>query len=135
MRAVLCKNVPVVRDFRDVICPAAWKNPGSVCVHVAPFPVFPEFFSDFLPFGGGILVGISQPGEGKWSLDSFFSSSGWHKNGRFLEILVLLTSTKMVVFGNFRSFGWQKNGDSRKIFVFWLAKNGFSQEIFVFQMA
>ena len=63
MRAVLCKNVPAMRDFRDVICPAAWKNPGSVCGHVAPFPVFPEFFSDFLPFGGGILAGISQLGE------------------------------------------------------------------------
>ena len=106
MRAVLCKNVPAVRDFRDVICPAAWKNPGSVCVHVAPFPVFPEFFSDFLPFGGEILVGISQPGEGKWSPGSFFSSSGWHKTGRFLEIFVLLLA---------------KNGDSWEIFVLRLA--------------
>jgi len=106
MRAVLCKNVPAVRDFRDVICRAAWKNPGSVCGHVAPFPVFPEFFSDFLPFGGGILVGISQPGEGKWSLDSFFSSSGWRRTGRFREILVLLLA---------------KNGLSREIFVLRLA--------------
>ena len=135
MRAVLCKNVPAVRDFRDVICPAAWKNPGSVCVHVAPFPVFPEFFSDFLPFGGGILVGISQPGEGKMVAGFIFFSFGWRRTGRFLEILVLLTSTKMVVFGNFRSFGWQKNGDSRKIFVFWLAKNGLSREIFVLRLA
>ena len=73
MRAVLCKNVPAVRDFRDVICPAAWKNPGSVCEHVVPFPVFPEFFSDFLPFGGGILVGISQLGEGKMVAGFIFS--------------------------------------------------------------
>ena len=72
MRAVLCKNVPAMRDFRDVICPAVWKNPCSVCGHVAPFPVFPEFFSDFLPFGGGVLAGISQPGEEKWSPGSFF---------------------------------------------------------------
>ena len=52
MQAVLCKNVPVVRDFRDVICPAAWKNPGSVCGHVAPFPVFPEIFFGFPAFRG-----------------------------------------------------------------------------------
>ena len=102
MRAVLCKNVPAMRDFRDVICRAAWKNPGSVCEHVAPFPVFPEFFSDFLPFGGGILVEISQLGEGKWSPGSSFSSSGWHETGHFRELLVLLLA---------------KNGDSRKIFV------------------
>ena len=93
MRAVLCKNVPVVRDFRDVICPAAWKNPGSVCGHVAPFPVFPEFFSDFLPFGGGILAGISQLGE---------------KNGRRVHFFRLPAGAELAVFGKFLSSGWQK---------------------------
>ena len=92
-----------MRDFRDVICPAAWKNPGSVCGHVAPFSVFRKFFSDFLSFGGGILAGISQLGEGKWSPGSFFSFSGWHETGRFREILVLLLA---------------KNGGSREILSF-----------------
>ena len=122
MRAVLCKNVPAVRDFRDVICRAAWKNPGSVCEHVAPFPVFPEIFSDFLPFGGGILVEISQPGEGKWSLDSFFSSSGWRRTGRFREILVLRLAKKMVFLAKFLSFGWHKIGYFLGISVFRLAQ-------------
>ncbi len=94
-----------MRDFRDVICPAAWKNPGSVCGHVAPFPVFPEFFSDFLPFGGGILAGISQLGEKNGRRVHFFSSSGWRRTGRFREILVLRLA---------------KNGDSWKIFVLWM---------------
>ena len=93
MRAVLCKNVPAIRDFRDVICPATWKNPGSVCGHVAPFPVFPEFFSDFLPFGGGILAGISQLGE---------------KNGRRVHFFRLPACAELAVFGKFLSSGWQK---------------------------
>ena len=93
MRAVLCKNVPAVRDFRDVICRAAWKYSGSVCGHVAPFPVFPEIFSDFLPFGGGILAGISQPGEEKWSPGSFFR---------------LPAVIKLAVLGKFLSSCWQK---------------------------
>ena len=149
MRAVLCKNVPAVRDFRDVICRAAWKNPGSVCEHVAPFPVFPEIFSDFLPFGGGILVEISQPGEEKWPPGSFFPSSGWCRTGRFREILVLRLAKnglsreifvlrlaqkwpfsrnfcpsagiKLAISWEFPSFGWHKNGLSREILLLWLA--------------
>jgi hypothetical protein len=109
MRAVLCKNVPAMRDFRDVICPAAWKNPGSVCEHVAPFPVFPEIFSDFLPFGGGILVGISQPGEEKWPFS---------RNSSPLAVIKLAVSgkflfscwQKMAILGKFLSFGWHKIG-------------------------
>ena len=65
MRAVLCKNFPAVRDFRDVICPAAWKNPGSVCGHVAPFPVFPEIFFGFSAFRGRNLGRDFPAGRGK----------------------------------------------------------------------
>ena len=89
MRAVLCKNVPAVRDFRDVICPAAWKNPGSVCGHVAPFPVFPEIFFGFPAFRGRNFGRDFLAGRGKMVAGFIFSSSVCHKTGRFL--------------GNFRS--------------------------------
>ena len=89
MRAVLCKNVPAVRDFRDVICPAAWKNPGFVCVHVAPFPVFPEIFFGFPAFRGRNFGRDFPAGRGKMVAGFIFSSSVCHKTGRFL--------------GNFRS--------------------------------
>ena len=106
-----------MRDFRDVICPAAWKNPGSVCGHVAPFPVFP----DFLPFGGGILAGISQPGEEKWPPGSFF---------RLPAVIKLAVSwkflfsgwQKMVFLAKFLSFGWHKIGYFLGISVFRLAQ-------------
>ena len=120
MRAVLCKNVPAVRDFRDVICPAAWKNPGSVCGHVAPFSVFPEFFSDFLPFGGGILAGISQLGE---------------KNGRRVHFFRLPAGAELAVFGKFLSSGWQKMVFLAKYLSFGWHKNGLSREILLLWLA
>ena len=93
MRAVLCKNVPAVRDFRDVICRAAWKNSGSVCGHVAPFPVFPEIFFGFSAFRGRNFGRDFPAGRGKMVAGFIFSSSGCHKTGRFRKFL---------------SSGWQK---------------------------
>ena len=119
MRAVLCKNVPAVGDFRDVICRAAWKNSGSVCGHVAPFPVFPEIFFGFSAFRGRNFGRDFPAGRGKMVAGFIFSSSGCHKTGRFREILVLLLA---------------KNGLSREIFVLLLAKNGDSRKIFVYRM-
>ena len=135
MRAVLCKNVPAVRDFRDVICRAAWKNSGSVCGHVAPFSVFPEFFSDFLPFGGGILAGISQLGEKNGRRVHFFRlpagaelavfgkflSSGWQKKWSFSRNFCPSAGIKLAISWEFPSFGWHKNGLSREILLLWLA--------------
>ena len=120
MRAVLCKNVPAVRDFRDVICPAAWKNPGSVCGHVAPFPVLPEIFFGFPAFRGRNFGRDFLAGRGKMVAGFIFSSSGWRRTGRFREILVLRLA---------------KNGLSREIFVLLLAKNGDSRKIFVLRLA
>ena len=54
-----------MRDFRDVICPAAWKNPGSVCEHVVPFPVFPEIFFGFSAFRGRNFGRDFPAGRGK----------------------------------------------------------------------
>ena len=104
MRAVLCKNVPAVRDFRDVICRAAWKNSGSVCGHVAPFPVFPEIFFGFSAFRGRNFGRDFPAGRGKMVAGFIFSSSGCHKTGRFREILVLRLA-KTAIPGKFLFFG------------------------------
>ena len=162
MRAVLCKNVPAVRDFRDVICRAAWKNSGSVCGHVAPFPVFPEIFFGFSAFRGRNFGRDFPAGRRKMVFLAKFLSFGWHKIGYFLGISVFrlaqkwpfsrnsspLAGIKMVVsgkflfscwqkmaiLGKFLSFGWHKTGRSWEIFVLRLAKNGDSWKIFVLWM-
>lgn len=130
MRAVLCKNVPAMRDFRDVICPAAWKNPSSVCGHVALFPVLPEIFFGFPAFRGRNFGRDFLAGRGKMVAGFIFSSSVCHKTGRFLgnscppvgknglsrEILVLRLAKKWP-FWEISVLLLAKNGDFREIFL------------------
>ena len=134
MRAVLCKNVPAMRDFRDVICPAAWKNPGSVCEHVVPFPVFPEIFFGFSAFRGRNFGRDFPAGRGKMVAGFIFFSFGWRRTGRFREILVLRLAKKMVFLRKFLSFVCHKIGRFWEILVLLLAKNGDSRKIFVLWM-
>ena len=122
MRAVLCKNVPVVRDFRDVICPAAWKNPGSVCEHVAPFPVFPEIFFGFSAFRGRNF-GRDFPARRRKMVAGFIFfvfrlAQNWPFSGnscppvgkkwRFSENFCLSAVIKLAVSGEFLFSCWQK---------------------------
>ena len=131
MRAVLCKNVPAVRDFRDVICPAAWKNPGFVCVHVAPFPVFPEIFFGFPAFRGRNFGRDFPAGRRKMVVGFIFFvfrlAQNWPFSGnscppvgkkrRFLENFCSLDDIKLTVPGE----------QIRKIRDFFGGRNGFFQ--------
>ena len=131
MRAVLCKNVPAMRDFRDVICPAAWKNPGSVCGHVAPFPVFPEIFFGFSAFRGRNFGRDFPAGRGKMVAGFIFFvfrlAQNWPFSGnscppvgkkrRFLENFCSLDDIKLTVPGE----------QIRKIRDFFGGRNGFFQ--------
>ena len=134
MRAVLCKNVPEVRDFRDVICPAAWKNPGFVCVHVAPFPVFPEIFFGFPAFRGRNFGRDFPAGRRKMVVGFIFfrlpAGAELAVFGKFLSFCW----QKMAIFGKFFSFGWHKTDRFWEILVLRLAKNGDSWKIFVLWM-
>ena len=135
MRAVLCKNVPAVRDFRDVICRAAWKNPGSVCEHVAPFPVFPEIFFGFPAFRGRNFGRDFPAGRRKMAAGFIFSVfrlvQNWPFSGNscppvgkkwsFSRNICPSAGIKMAISGKFPSSGWHKNGLSREIFVLRLA--------------
>ena len=148
MRAVLCKNVPAMRGFRDVICPAAWKNPGSVCGHVALFPVLPEIFFGFPAFRGRNFGRDFLAGRGKMVAGFIFSSSVCHKTGRFLGNSCPPVGKKLAIFGKFPSscwqkmatlgkffsFGWHKTDRFWEILVLRLAKNGDSWKIFVLWM-
>ncbi|MDR3795658.1 hypothetical protein [Phocaeicola sp.] len=148
-----------MRDFRDVICPAAWKNPSSVCGHVALFPVLPEIFFGFPAFRGRNFGRDFLAGRGKMVAGFIFSSSVCHKTGRFLgnscppvgkkwsfsrnscppvgkkmAIFGKFPSScwqKMAIFGKFFSFVCHKIGRFWEILVLLLAKNGDSWKIFV----
>ena len=131
MRAVLCKNVPAVRDFRDVICRAAWKNSGSVCGHVAPFPVFPEIFFGFPAFRGRNFGRDFPAGRRKMVVGFIFFVfrlvQNWPFSGnscppvgkkrRFLENFCSLDDIKLTVPGE----------QIRKIRDFFGGRNGFFQ--------
>ncbi len=164
MRAVLCKNVPAVRDFRDVICRAAWKNSGSVCGHVAPFPVFPEIFFGFPAFRGRNF-GRDFPARRRKMVAGFIFffvfrlAQNWPFSGnscppvgkkwRFSENYSPSAVIKLAVFGKFMSSYWYKNGCFRKFsssgwqkmvflakfFSFGWHKNGRFWEIFVLLLA
>ena len=135
MRAVLCKNVPAMRDFRDVICPAAWKNPGSVCEHVAPFPVFPEIFFGFPAFRGRNFGRDFPAGRRKMVVGFIFFvfrlAQNWPFSGNscpsvgkkwsFSRNFSPSAVIKLAISWEFPSFGWHKNGLSREILLLWLA--------------
>ena len=135
MRAVLCKNVPAVRDFRDVICPAAWKNPGSVCGHVVPFPVFPEIFFGFPAFRGRNFGRDFPAGRRKMVVGFIFFvfrlAQNWPFSGNscpsvgkkwsFSRNFCPSAGIKLAISWEFPSFGWHKNGLSREILLLRLA--------------
>ena len=141
MRAVLCKNVPAMRDFRDVICPAAWKNPGSVCGHVAPFPVFPEIFFGFPAFRGRNFGRDFPAGRRKMAAGFIFSvfrlAQNWPFSGnscppvgkkrRFLENFCSLDDIKLTVPGEqirkIRDFFGGGGTDFFRLFFPFLEKN------------
>ncbi len=132
MRAVLCKNVPAMRDFRDVICPAAWKNPGSVCVHVAPFPVFPEIFFGFPAFQGRNFGRDFPAGRRKMVVGFIFFvfrlAQNWPFSGNscpsvgkkwsFSRNFCPSAGIKLAVLGKFSFSGWQKTAIPGKFLFF-----------------
>ena len=132
MRAVLCKNVPAVRDFRDVICRAAWKNPGSVCEHVAPFPVFPEIFFGFSAFRGRNFGRDFPAGRGKMVVGFIFfvfrlvqnwpfsgnSCPSVGKKWSFSRNFCPSAGIKLAVLGKFSFSGWQKTAIPGKFLSF-----------------